>query len=120
MSGLVGWITIAGGVPAGAPALAGCCVTVCCGVVLRLPAVCAWARSRWMEAATSDCWAIIASPTFWVQSSLLFIIARTCGKATSDVTLTSQPLSLTAARAAAPLRLGLSFDQRAASTTSSG
>jgi hypothetical protein len=65
-------------------------------------------------------WAIIASPSFCVQSSLLSIIARTWGKATSEVTLTSHPLSLTAARAASPLRLAWSFDQRAASTTSNG
>src|SRR5882757_5363860 len=111
---------IADGVPAGAPALGGWLVTVCCGVVLRLPALWACARKRWIDAATSDCWAIIASPIFCVQSSLPFIIARTWGKATSEVTLTSQPLSLTAARAASPLRLELSFDQRAASTTSKG
>jgi len=113
-------MTIADGVPAGAPALGACVETVCCGVDFSVPAVCACARSRWMEAATSDCWAIIASPIFCTQSSLLFIIARTCGKATSEVTLTSQPLSFTAASAASPLRLGLSFDQRAASTTSRG
>ena len=113
-------MTIAGGVPSGAPVLGGCDDTVCCGVVLSVPAVCACARSRWIEAATSGCWAIIASPTFWVHSSLLSIIARTCGKATSEVTLASQPLSLTAASAASPVRLGLSLDQRAASMTSRG
>src|SRR5205823_5029971 len=104
----------------GALALTACVVTVCCCVDLRLPAVCAWVRSRWIEPATSDCWPSTASPNFWVQSSLLFIIARTCGKATSEVTLGSQPLSLQAVTAASPLRLGLSCDQRAASTTSSG
>ena len=53
-----------------------CVVTFCCGVVLRLPAAAALARRRWMESATSFCWPIIASPIFWVQSRLLFIIAK--------------------------------------------
>ena len=97
-----------------------CVVTFCCGVVLRLPAAAALARRRWMESATSFCWPIIASPSFWVQSRLLFIIDKVCGKATSDFTLTSQSLPLTAWTAASPLRLGLACVQRAASTTSSG
>ena len=83
-------------------------------------AAAALVRRRWIKSATSFCWPIIASPTLWVQSRLVFIIDRTCGKATSDFTLTSQLLSLTAATAASPLRLGLACDQRAASTTSSG
>ena len=72
-----------------APSLV-CFVTFCWGVDFKLPAASARARRRWTEAATSFCWPIIASPTFWVQSSWLLIICRVCGKAVSDFTLTSQ------------------------------
>src|SRR5258708_31433926 len=113
-SGLAGSITIVWSLPD--PLL----VTFCCWLVLRLPAAAALARRRWMEAATSDCWPIIASPIFCVQSSWLFIMARVWGKAVSDFTLTSQFWFFTAATAALPFRLGLACDHRAASTTSIG
>ena len=47
-------------------------------------------------------------------------LVSTSGKATSDFTLVSQSMSLTAWTAASPFRVGLAFDQRAASTISSG
>ncbi len=97
-------------------------VTVCSlpAPVFRVPAAAALARSRWIDVATSACWPIIASPSFWVQSRWSLSCFRTDGKATSDLTLTSQVLSATAVTAASPLRLGLACDQRAASTISSG
>jgi hypothetical protein len=55
-----------------------------------------------------------------VQSSWSFIGSRTCGKATSDFTLTSHDWFATALTAASPLSVGLAFSQRAAWTTSSG
>jgi len=81
-------------------------VTFCCGRGLEVAGGRALAAQALDGIGTSFCWPIIASPTFWVQSRLVFIIARVCGKATSDFTLTSQLLSLTAATAASPLRLG--------------
>jgi hypothetical protein len=57
-------MTMAGGVSGGAPAVGGCSTTVCCGVVLSVPAALACALRRWIDAATSDCCPIIASPTF--------------------------------------------------------
>ena len=113
-SGLAGSMTIALAPPLD------CVVTFCCGVDFRLPAASALARSRWTAVATSFCWPIIASPSFWVQSSWLLIICSVCGNAVSDFTLTSQLLSFTAATAASPLRFGLVCDQRAASTISRG
>ncbi|MNT39255.1 hypothetical protein D3C72_1754850 [compost metagenome] len=100
--------------------VAGSTMTFCCSVVLRLPDCWALLRSRWTAASTSFSWARKASPSFCVQSSLSFIGSSTCGKATSDFTLTSQGWSATALTAASPLTLGLALTQRAACTISSG
>ena len=53
---------------------------------------------------TSDCWARKASPSFWVQSSLSFIMMRTCGNATIDFTLGSHSCGSSALASASPLR----------------
>ena len=72
------------------PAGAGSTITFCCSLLFRLPDSCAFARRRCTASSTSFCCARKASPSFCVQSSLSFIGSRTCGKATSDFTLTSQ------------------------------
>ncbi|MNK93352.1 hypothetical protein D3C87_1135090 [compost metagenome] len=99
---------------------AGSTITFCCSLVLRLPESRARARRRCTAASTSRSWARNASPSFCVQSSLSLIGSSTCGKATSDFTLTSHVWFSTALTAASPFTLGLALTQRAACTISSG
>ena len=98
----------------------GTVVTVCSDPEVRLPA--AWARDRstWTWSISASCCDRKTSPSREVQLRRSFIMSSTLGKATSDLTLGSQSWFCIAPSRSAPVTLGWSFCQRAASTTSSG
>src|SRR6516162_4456574 len=91
-------------------------VTVCCGVLFKLPAACALARMLCTAFITS-CWKLkYASPKDEVHDRFLLIWSRTEGNWVSAFTLGSHDWLFTAAINWSPFRLEFCCSQRSAST----
>ena len=99
---------------------AACTDTLTCSLDLRLPAACAFCRSRCTEFITSSGCARNASPMLRTQSGCPPNVISTSGNATSEATDGSQGSFSTIFTASSPLASGCAFDHAAAAAKSSG